>query len=75
MEKFEEEQLALSNEELYNLMNEELSKLCNTGGRSFTMTVPVRVKDTDMLIAEMMKRFKEFYEREGANKSIETIVE
>ena len=75
MEKFKEEQLALSNEELYNLMREELSKLCNTGGRSFRMTVPVQVKDTDMLISEMLKRFKEFYEREGSNKSPETIVE
>lgn len=58
MEKFEQEQAEMSNEELYNLVQQQLSKLCKTGGQSLKMSVPPRVDDFDMLICELLKRFK-----------------
>lgn len=57
-EIFEQQQQSMSDAELINLCKEELSKLCKTGGRSFKMTVPVRVKDTDMLFSELIRRFE-----------------
>lgn len=57
-EQFKEEQQAMTNDELINLCKSEISKLCQTGGRSFTMRVPVNVKDTDMLFCELIRRYK-----------------
>jgi len=58
-EKFRKKQIEMSDAELCNLVEEELSKLCITGGKSLNMTVPPDVKDTDMLIGELLNRFKE----------------
>jgi hypothetical protein len=35
-----------------------LSRLCETGGKSFTMSVPVRLEDTDVILSEIIKRFE-----------------
>jgi hypothetical protein len=56
--QFEEKQSQMSNEELILLAKEEVSKLCKTGGKSITMCVPPTVKDTDMIICELIKRFE-----------------
>ncbi len=57
-EEFLKKQADMSNKELIERATEELSKLCKTGGKSFTMCVPVRVTDTDMIISELIKRYK-----------------
>lgn len=57
-EKFKAEQSAMSNEELIRLVDASISKLAKTGGRSHTMTVPPRIDDTDMILTELLKRFK-----------------
>ena len=57
IEQFEKEQSEMSDDELIVLCQEEISKLCKTGGRSFVMSVPPRIKDTDMLFVELMKRY------------------
>lgn len=57
-EKFQEKQSQMSNEELILLAKEEISKLCKTFGKSITMCVPPSVKDTDMIICEVIKRFE-----------------
>lgn len=44
--------------ELIELAEKEVSKLAETGGKSITMTVPVEVTDTDMILSEVIKRFK-----------------
>lgn len=49
---------SLSNVELIEKASEELSKLCKTGGKSFTMRVPVNENDTDMIFSELIRRFK-----------------
>ena len=58
-EQFEQKQREMTNEELYNLVQEQLSKLCKTGGKSLTMSVPTRVEDFDMLVSELLRRFKD----------------
>lgn len=57
-EQFEEKQSQMSNEELAELARKEVSKLCETGGKSIRMCVPPMVTDTDMLLCELIKRFK-----------------
>ena len=55
---FSDKQAAMSNEDLINLTSEGLHKLCITGGRSLTMCVPPMVTDFDMLVSELLNRFK-----------------
>ena len=51
---------SLSDSELIEKVQDELSKMCQTGGKSFTMRIPAKVnEDTDLLISEMVARFKE----------------
>jgi hypothetical protein len=56
--QFEEKQSQMSNEKLISLAKEEVIKLCKTGGKSITMSVPPTIKDTDMIICELIKRFE-----------------
>lgn len=49
---------SLSNAELLEKATDELSKLCKTGGKSFTMRVPVCEHDTDIIFSELIRRFK-----------------
>ncbi len=58
-EQFDEKQRAISNSELAEMAQQALSKLCRTGGKSFIMTIPPRIDDTDMVISELIRRFKE----------------
>jgi len=61
-ELFEQKQAEMPNEQLYVLVQEQLSKLCKTGGKSLTMSVPPRVDDFDMLVCELLKRFKDEFQ-------------
>ena len=56
-EQFEQKQAEMTDKELHDLVRTELSKLCKTGGKSLTMSVPPMVTDTDMLISELLNRF------------------
>ena len=58
IEQFEEKQAKMSNEELIELAQSEITKLCITGGQSLKMCVPPMVTDTDMILCEIVKRFK-----------------
>ena len=49
---------AISNLELAKKAQSALSKLCSTGGNSFTMNVPPRLDDTDVILSEVIKRFE-----------------
>jgi hypothetical protein len=57
-DQFEQKRAEMSDKELHNLVSVELSKLCETGGRSLTMCIPPQVTDTDMLISELLNRFE-----------------
>lgn len=58
-EEFQAKLQAIPDSELSQKADEALSKLCKDGARSFTMTVPPRIDDTDMIFAELIRRFKE----------------
>jgi len=57
-EQFKQKQAEMTDKELHDLVRTELSKLCITGGKSLTICVPPMVTDTDMLISELLNRFK-----------------
>jgi len=57
-ELFRKKQEEMPDAELAELAREEVSKMCKTGGRSITMCVPPMVTDTDMLLCELIRRFK-----------------
>lgn len=45
---------------LIQMLDEWNSKLCITGGKAWTLSVPVNFdRDPDMLISEIIRRFKE----------------
>ncbi|MBF0553664.1 MAG: hypothetical protein HQK96_03820 [Nitrospirae bacterium] len=58
MEDFENKQAQMSNEELIELVNKQIIELARTGGKSHRMCIPPSIKDTDMLLSELVKRFK-----------------
>lgn len=57
-EEFQEKVKAIPDQELAEMAQKALSKLCSTGGRSFTMTVPPKIDDTDIILSEVIKRFE-----------------
>ena len=57
-EEFKTQLEAIPNLELAEKAQSALSKLCSTGGQSFTMTVPPRLDDIDMILSEVIKRFE-----------------
>jgi predicted ATP-grasp superfamily ATP-dependent carboligase len=57
-EEFQEKVKAIPDQELVEMAQKVLSKLCSTGGQSFTMTVPPKVDDTDIILSEVIKRFE-----------------
>lgn len=58
-EIFRQFQESMPDNELLQEVDHQLSELCKSGGNSFTMSVPPSVKDFDMLISELIRRFKE----------------
>ncbi len=49
----------MSDQELIELADIKLLKLCKTGGGSFTMSVPQDIKDDDVIFVELMRRFED----------------
>lgn len=58
-EQFEENQADMYDGELIKLVEDKLRLLCKTGGKSLTMTVPPRIDDFDMLVCELIRRYKQ----------------
>ena len=58
-EKFEEDQANMRDGTLVKLVEDKLRLLCKTGGKSLTMTVPPRIDDFDMLVCELIRRYKQ----------------
>ena len=57
----------LSNDELVTAVQEWVSKLCDTGGRAWTLRVPVDFdRDPDILITELCQRFAALEARHAA---------
>ncbi len=52
----------LSNQELIDKCRKQLSELCRTGGKSFNMTIPPMIDDTDVLFDELANRLEKSHE-------------
>lgn len=57
-EEFKRRQAEMSNEELIELAEKEVSELARTYGKSHKMCIPPMVTDTDMILTEIIRRFK-----------------
>lgn len=57
-EKFHHDLESISDEKLIELCHNEITQLCESGSKSFTMSIPPRIHDTDILLSEMIRRFK-----------------
>lgn len=57
-EEFREHVSGIPNNELAEKATKSLRKLCSTGRRSFTMSVPPRFDDTDIILSEIIVRFQ-----------------
>ena len=57
-EQFNEKQKNVIDSDLIKELKIELSKLCKTYGKSFKMSIPPQINDTDMLICEIIERFE-----------------
>ncbi len=55
---FKEKQESMSNEALIGFVEDQITELARTGGRSHKMCVPPRITDTDILFSELVRRFK-----------------
>jgi len=58
-DKFEEDQANMCDGTLVKLVEDKLSLLCKTGGKSLTISVPPRIDDFDMLVCELIRRYKQ----------------
>ena len=63
-EEFQEKIKNIPDQDLIKKADEALTKLCKTGARSFKMTVPPRIDDTDIVFAEVINRFKNITEKQ-----------
>jgi hypothetical protein len=57
-EEFKQKLSAIPDKELVEMVEKTLTELCKTGGRSFVMCVPPKLTDTDIIISEVINRFK-----------------
>ena len=57
-EIFKEKQSSMSDAELIEEVERQISELARTGGRSHRMSVPPMIKDTDMILSELVRRYK-----------------
>ena len=58
IEQFKQKQRDMTDEDLIELVGDEISRLTQSDGKSYTMCVPPKITDTDMLLFEMLRRFK-----------------
>lgn len=58
-EQFNEQLKSISDYELFIKAQDILGRLCSTGGGSFRMTIPPQTDDTDIVLAELIRRFKD----------------
>jgi plasmid maintenance system antidote protein VapI len=56
-EELKKRQAEMSNEELIERANKEVSELARTYGRSHRMTIPPMITDTDIILDEVIRRF------------------
>lgn len=58
VEQLKEKQAQMSDVDLILNVERQITELARTGGRSLTMCVPPEITDTDMILSELVRRFK-----------------
>lgn len=58
-EEFQEQVHGLSDRKLIEQATIAVDNLCKKGGSAFTMHVPPRITDMDILFTELIRRFEE----------------
>ncbi len=58
-EEFRIKLKAIPDYKLAEMARDSVRRLCQTGGRGFTMSVPVRTDDTDIVLIEIIQRFEQ----------------
>tara|TARA_R110000744_G_scaffold195512_2_gene314590 strand:+ start:292 stop:657 length:366 start_codon:yes stop_codon:yes gene_type:complete len=58
MHEFDLKLRSIPNDQLMKSLAKNISDLCRSGGKSFTMTVPPSTNDTDMIVCESLRRMK-----------------
>lgn len=71
-EEFEEKQMNMSDNELIELAMKEISNLAKSYGNSHHMSIPPLITDTDMILGELARRFKN---RCGIKEALEELVQ
>lgn len=56
--QFKQQQESMTDQDLISEVERQIFELAKTGGRSHTMSVPPRIKDTDMVLCELVRRYK-----------------
>lgn len=57
-EQFKKLQAAMPDEELIEKAEHQISELAKTGGKSITLCVPPEITDTDIILSEIVERYK-----------------
>ena len=57
-QRLKELQESMTNEALIKEVEKQISELARTGGRSHRMCVPPMPEDTDMILSELVRRYK-----------------
>ena len=71
-EEFNKARSGITDVDLIEKAHTVLSELCKTGARSFTMTVPPSINDTDMIFGEVIRRFQQLVKR---NQEIKDMID
>lgn len=58
-EEFQKTVESIPATQLVEMAEKAVSKLCKTGAKSFTMSIPPKTDDTDIILTEIIRRFKE----------------
>ena len=71
-EQFRDKQANMSNEALIGFVEDQISDLAKSYGKSHKMSIPPSITDTDMLLSELVRRFKE-YANQPQTKEVEKV--
>lgn len=57
-EKLRQKQSEMSDKELADLADKQIDNLVKKGDKAITMNVPPEITDTDLLLCELVRRFR-----------------
>ena len=57
-DEFNEILSKIPNEELISVCEGEITDLAKSGGKTFRMSIPPSINDTDIILSELVERYK-----------------